>query len=429
MSSLGIGYRGDHTGFTFNNAHSSTLGLTRVSSSNRYTSNLAPSMKDMTVDIPGENGTYYYGTTYNKREFSVSFAFDHLTEEQLRRIYQLWNDKKVHDLIFDEEPYKVWSAKVSGISTIKQLSFDDNDRESSRNAEYDSDVEGALPQTTSTQGVVYKGEGTIKFICFFPWARSRFAYIEYYNAANIPEWYTTPEGLTELQQRAGLNIGSYNDSTPMIYFPEDFENWGEDNGQLIGVRNDLVWSGIDYTLNTISVPLPSNETIQYGLDEQSLDSATGNRDDWALASQIPSAASYGYWTLSPSTATQPNGSTSTMKYYNCGDFAAPTEWWFETNSGVALSSIVTLSCDQSDESMTFSISSWTDEIYTKMPYYLVVDMMKGTIEGRDGNGKPTGILYNEYMTNGNFFQIPIGEGVIKAENAIPYKVKFQYLYR
>ena len=415
--SLGKGIRGNFTGFTFNNAHSSALGLTRISGGNRYTDNLAPTMKDTTVDIPGGNGTYYFGTTFNKREFSVSFAFDHLTEEQLDRIYQLWNDKKVHELIFDEEPYKVWSAKVSGISTVKYLCFDDDEH-------YSSNVEGAQPSTTSNSHIVYKGEGTIKFVCFFPWARSRFAYIEYYNSANIPEWGP----IEELQKLAGFDV-DIQDNTPMLYFPEDTDtNQYDFTSKVYGERNSLLWTGIDWTLNqTGAVSFPSSNS--YGIDEIDTDNTWNNTTDWALGSQIPSAASYGEWTTS--------GSSSTMKYYNCGDFDAPTRWWFDTSKGVATSSTVTLSISQESGKiydMSFNIETWLSQEdkangHDYSPAFIVVDMMKGTIEGYDGMQKPMGIIYNEYIEDGNFFQLPMGEGEIEVEGAVPYKVEVQYLFR
>jgi phage-related protein len=67
---------------------------------------------------------------------------------------QLWNDKKIHSLIFDEEPYKVYSAKVTGMITIKHICF-----EQEKNASLER---------------VYRGEGSITFSCYFPFARSRF---------------------------------------------------------------------------------------------------------------------------------------------------------------------------------------------------------------------------------------------------------------
>jgi hypothetical protein len=45
---------------------------------------LIPTLKDVTSDIVGTDGNVYFGTDYTKRVFSVSFAFDGLTLEQLK---------------------------------------------------------------------------------------------------------------------------------------------------------------------------------------------------------------------------------------------------------------------------------------------------------------------------------------------------------
>jgi hypothetical protein len=37
------------------------------------------------------------------------------------------NDKEIHDLWFSEEPYKVYSAKITGVSTMSYLPFEEKD--------------------------------------------------------------------------------------------------------------------------------------------------------------------------------------------------------------------------------------------------------------------------------------------------------------
>jgi hypothetical protein len=56
----------------------------------------------------------------------------------LARIKKVFGDKKIHELIFDETPYKVYRAKVSGTASIKHIPF----------------AEGETNR-------VYKGEGSI----------------------------------------------------------------------------------------------------------------------------------------------------------------------------------------------------------------------------------------------------------------------------
>jgi hypothetical protein len=157
--------KGDFIGFTYNGIHSSTLGIIRTSSGDRYNEVLLPTMQDTTIQVPGGDGTYYFGSYYAQKPFTVNFAFDELTETQLRVLRQTFADQKVHDLIFDELPYKVYSAKVTPAPTIKYICFNDG--------------QGAR---------IYKGEGTLSFVAYSPLARSRYKFLSDYTAANIPEW-------------------------------------------------------------------------------------------------------------------------------------------------------------------------------------------------------------------------------------------------
>ena len=140
--------RKDYIGFTYNGKHSSELGILRTSDGSRFNENLLPTMQDKTVQVPGGDGTYYFGSYFTQRQFSVSFAFDSLTEQQLAELKAHFGDKQIHDLIFDETPYKVYSAKVTGTATIKHVPFDGEDE------------------------IIYKGEGTIQFTCYYPFARA-----------------------------------------------------------------------------------------------------------------------------------------------------------------------------------------------------------------------------------------------------------------
>ena len=156
-------------GFTYNNTHSSTLGIVRTSDGSRFNENLLPTIQDKTVPVPGGDGMYFFGSYYTQRQFSVSFAFDGLTEEQIGEIKRVFGDKQIHDLIFDETPYKVYSAKVTGTATLKYIPF----------------AEGSTNR-------LYKGEGTIQFTCYFPFARCRFTTREEYEnigCVNIDEWW------------------------------------------------------------------------------------------------------------------------------------------------------------------------------------------------------------------------------------------------
>ena len=163
--------KGDYIGFSFGKKadgtpmHSSDLGIVRTSEGSRFNENLLPTMQDKTVPVPGGDGTYYFGSYYTQRQFTVNFAFDSLTEEQFAQLQTHFGNKGVHDLIFDERPYKVYSAKVTGTATIKHIPFS----------------EGATNR-------IYKGEGTVQFTCYTPYARSRYKWLNEYDNTNKDEW-------------------------------------------------------------------------------------------------------------------------------------------------------------------------------------------------------------------------------------------------
>lgn len=190
------GLKGDYIGFTFNGIHSSDLGIVRVSEGSRFSENLLPTIQDKTVQIPGGDGTHFFGSYYTSRQFNISFAFDSLTEAQFARIKRYLGDKKIHDLIFDELPYKVYSAKITGSATIKHIPF----------------AEGETNR-------VYKGEGTIQFTAYEPYARSRYKFLNQYEDENVNEWQQA-SGMKEEQG----NIDVLIDNKIQIYNPGDKES-------------------------------------------------------------------------------------------------------------------------------------------------------------------------------------------------------------
>ena len=177
--------KGDYIGFTYNGIHSSDLGIIRVSGGDRYEEELLPEIEEITVDVPNSNGTYFFGSRYKTRQMAMNFAFDFLTETELRRIQRLYGDQKLHPLIFDEAPYKQYLAKVTEPPNFNFVAFDEK-------------INGK-----GKKQKVFKGEGTLTFTCYEPFARSRrtevtgtngikrtkpLKYIEDFNYQTIPEW-------------------------------------------------------------------------------------------------------------------------------------------------------------------------------------------------------------------------------------------------
>lgn len=148
--------KGDFIGFKFNGVHSSDLGIVRVSEGSRYNDNLLPNIEDKTVAVPGGDGMYYFGSWYRQKDFNISFAFDEVTEKQFRALRSHFGNKQMGELIFDETPYKAYQVKVTGTPSLEYICFDEEVK-----------VDGA--ETTQR---IYKGEGTVTFSAFLPFARS-----------------------------------------------------------------------------------------------------------------------------------------------------------------------------------------------------------------------------------------------------------------
>lgn len=139
----------DFIAFTFNGKHSyEDFGIIRTSDGDRYNDNLAPTMTDKTAEVPGGDGIYYFGTTHKQKDFNISFAFDHMTEQKYREMRQWLNGKEMGDLWFAEAPYKVYTVKVTGNPTMKTICFDEDGER------------------------IYKGEGSVTFTAYWPYAHT-----------------------------------------------------------------------------------------------------------------------------------------------------------------------------------------------------------------------------------------------------------------
>ena len=139
----------DFIGFSFGGVHSDTLKIIRTSSGSRYNLPLNAQIKDSVVEVPQGDGQMFFSSQFTTKTYNVEFAFDNLEEVDIRRLQQVFNGKEVKELIFDEEPYKVYEAKVTGTPALKTICFEERGR----------------PR-------VYKGTGTVGFTCYCPYAHT-----------------------------------------------------------------------------------------------------------------------------------------------------------------------------------------------------------------------------------------------------------------
>ena len=171
---------GDFLGFTFGDDHSSSLGITRVSGGDRYEEQLHPEIKDRTAEVPGLNGEYYFGSDFGPRPFDIEIAFDHLTEEQFRKLRTIFGTKQIKKLIFDERPYKYYMAKLESPIELSYVCFDEPLKvettiEGIPYKEGEDTLTSHIVMRSHEQGKtqrIYKGEGKITFIAHFPFAKS-----------------------------------------------------------------------------------------------------------------------------------------------------------------------------------------------------------------------------------------------------------------
>ncbi len=205
--------KGDFIGFWLDNTHSSELGIIRTSDGSRFNENLLPTVQDKTVQVPGGDGFYYFGSYYTQRPFNIPIAFDNMTEVQFRRLRQIIGTKKMLRLVYDEMPYKYYSVKPTGTPNLKYICFDNND--GSR---------------------VYKGEGTLSFVAYDPFGYAR--------ALSIAE-LTLPKNIQGLNLNTSQWSITINDDTGSYNYPLPDETqtgaWVSSNGA--GTLSGLVNSG------------------------------------------------------------------------------------------------------------------------------------------------------------------------------------------
>lgn len=116
----------------------------------RHNIELAPPMQDITAEVPGGDGQYYFGTFHKPKVFNIDFAFDKLTESGLVTLKKAFMGKELKELCFAERENVVYMAKVTGSPALKVIPFDDGSNET-----------------------IYKGEGNIQLTAYWPYARDK----------------------------------------------------------------------------------------------------------------------------------------------------------------------------------------------------------------------------------------------------------------
>lgn len=183
-------YRGDFIGFTWDGMSMSRLNVIRTSNGSRFNENLLATMQDKTNQIPGNDGTYYFGSWYTAKPFSIQIAFEKLTELQIRQLRQLFGDKGIHRLSFDEQPYKEYLVKCTGAPQLKYIPFDDEVEDTETEI---TDIYYPSP-AGQWRNRIYKGEGTLTFTAYCPYARARATDLETLHELDEDVYFAFEEG-------------------------------------------------------------------------------------------------------------------------------------------------------------------------------------------------------------------------------------------
>ena len=313
---MAIALKGDFIGFSFNEHRSESLGIVRVSDGSRYNEDLVPTTQDKTVQVPGGDGFYYFGSDYTQRQFSINIAFDELTEKQFRELQQVFGTKELGKLVFDERPYKYYMVK-SNKPQLKYICFGkDGER-------------------------IYKGEGTLSFTAYYPFAKSVFKFLE-----------------KETEKETGKEVYVLRKTYPNI------EEWAEASGM----------------------------KSQGSLDK------------------VPESPTEGIYSIS---------------VYNAGDLEA--DFILKFNGAPSNAINITLGQqDVGDKKAFLNLKSFS---LKNTDTGFQINTKTNLIEGFNAEGL-TGTLYNENITQGDFFKIPPREEgyQISVTGATPIEIVYDDIY-
>ena len=313
---MAIALKGDFIGFSFNEHRSESLGIVRVSDGSRYNEDLVPTTQDKTVQVPGGDGFYYFGSDYTQRQFSINIAFDGLTEKQFRELQQVFGTKELGKLVFDERPYKYYMVKSSK-PQLKYICFGkDGER-------------------------IYKGEGTLTFTAYYPFAKSVFKFLE-----------------KEIEKETGKEVYVLRKTYSNI------EEWAEASGM----------------------------KAQGALDK------------------VPKSPTEGVYPIS---------------VYNAGDLEAD----FILKFNGAPSNTINIALGQQDVGDKKAVLNLKSFSLKNTDTGFQINTKTNLIEGFNAEGI-TGTLYNENITQGDFFKIPPREEgyQINVTGATPTEIVYDYIY-
>ena len=415
---------GDFLGFSFDGIHSSRLGITRVSKGDRYDEALVPDLEDKTIEVPGRDGSYFFGTSYKNKDISISIAFDSLTENQFRQLRKVLAIKKPCQLIFDERPYKVYMAKISSPPELEYVCFDEpkkrlmGPREGLRIVDRDYEA-GTITRETiypyeydGTTERIYKGEGTIEFTCVRPFATEQFKVLDFYGDFNF---------------QTGWN-GTINYRNNPRSIPEADARKAEDGA---------AETTTDPKYDIIELDSGNSLTIYTNVAE------------WAESSGILSYESYTRYNVDRVCAiNNVPGYNAYIPVYNAGDIDTPFYLFLPfDNEGKLIPPNGNGWIDINLGNNLLRLKSFTSRTTTDKENGIMINTSNHLIEGvlydyNTSAWRTTGNLYNEYIVAGDFTKIrandwnmfelydtPHTQAIyLNCSTAMGAKIHYNYLY-
>ena len=419
--------KGDFLGFSFDGIHSSRLGITRVSDGDRYNESLVPEIEDKIIPVPGENGSYFFGSLYRTKPITVQIAFDSLTESQFRQLRKLLAIKKPCKLIFDERPYKVYTAKISAPPQLNYICFDEEQYFWEDHSELENNG-GYIPKSidhklyTGRTQRIYKGEGTIEFECIYPYAVDQFKVLDLYGNFDFkPTWgigvyyKNNPRTIGEAQERIAY----------------DTEHAAE--GEVID-ENDPKYTVIE---------IDSGNTI----------TIYNNTEEWAESSGILPYEYYKkYHVDSVYEVQNVVGYNACIPVYNAGDVDAPFYLFlpFTNNGTLEAGTLDAASGDYIDinvDNQLLRLKPFESSTTLNKENGVIINTNNHLIEGvvydmATSTWRTTGNLYNEYIVAGDFVKIKANDWTmfdtydgshtqtiyLNCATALDARIHYNYLY-
>lgn len=411
---------GDFIGFTFGGKHIKDLGIIRVSEGDRYEEEIFPELKDRTTEVPGLDGSYYFGAEYGPKKFNLSIAYDHLTEEQFRELRQTFGRKDIKELIFDEHPYKKYMAKVESPIELSYVCFDERKRTegTERNGvRRDGEEEQVIEVEVSDSVEVAAGDTAIYTLLHTPKGTVTIEGIQDYTVEDNEYTFTN-----ETEEDITVTVSYVYESTIIVPKWEQVTPWEYSD------ETERIYKGEGKISFICYYPFAKSAYKQLPTEEE--------ESGWAISSGILTADEYvGYDTYN----------SGIIKIYNPGDKETGFKLYLPAAAATTATTINYKPDGTNTEfslilkAITMKVNGSTTLGQQTYDVGVLVDTVNGLITGvkefdsTNHTYVTSNNIYNEYVNVGVFFKLePCGVNdnctieVVGGANGI--EIFYDYLY-